>query len=237
MEVDYKMTKGAIAEDMIMVKMPFTKSLVYRTDTLNDDWENIFSSDLAEYVRKQAFLVDGRVLRMKNDKSQRYLFDRNMSISMLRDSGDSGMLLGTTSHPDEDVFWNFTMTLHAFLPKNSTIDKCIEELLLDLVRSLFQRLDSNLEISSYNMQKRILVRDSTKLICFAHYMARGETIEEATEAVTKEYWLKKPTTFVDDSEGPFNWPLHQPKKKVGDSLKPIHINVAEAESNLEQETM
>ena len=91
--------------------------------------QNIFSSDLAEYVRKQAFLVDGRVLRMKNDKSQRYLFDRNMSISMLRDSGDSGMLLGTTSHPDEDVFWNFTMTLHAFLPKNSTIDKCIEVLI------------------------------------------------------------------------------------------------------------
>jgi hypothetical protein len=55
--------------------------------------------------------------------------------------------------------------------------------------------------------------------------------------VTKEYWLKKPTTFVDDSEGPFNWPLHQPKKKVGDALKPIYINVAEAESNLEQETM
>jgi hypothetical protein len=81
---------------------------------------------LAEYVRKQAFLVDGKVLRLKNDVSQRYLFDKNTSIMMLRDSSDSGMLLGTTSHPDEDVFWNFTMTLHAFLPKNSTIDKCIE---------------------------------------------------------------------------------------------------------------
>jgi hypothetical protein len=53
MDVEYKIVKQTIAEEMIMVKMPFSKSVVYRTDTLNDDWEVFFWFHRLESVLKR----------------------------------------------------------------------------------------------------------------------------------------------------------------------------------------
>jgi len=49
---------------VIMVKMPFNKTFVYKTDTLNDNWQNIFSEDISTLIRKQKFLVEKKVLKL-----------------------------------------------------------------------------------------------------------------------------------------------------------------------------
>lgn len=204
---------------------------------MKDDWTTIFSDDVAKYVKKQQFVYeDNQLLSTNDEKSSKFSFGKNSSIKMLRSSRDNGLVLSEETDHYENVYFNFNMNLHAILLKNSNIDDIIDALVTDLQRSLFQRLYSNILVPSDNLQKRVIVKDVKRLIPFPEYVLPKETSEEAKQRTINTFNLNAKTTFVDDSEAPFNWPIKKQKIKLVDQVRPGYISVDESEKNLELET-
>ena len=131
MESDYETKVMDLKNNVILLKMPFSKTFVIKTDTISEDWHNNLYDDLEDYVKKQKFLTDNhKILVLNDDNSRRNTFSENSTIKILRDSTDNGLIMKPKTDGDY-VFCNFTMTLHAFLPKGCTIDKAVDELLFD----------------------------------------------------------------------------------------------------------
>jgi len=93
----------------VLVKMPFNKSVVYKTDIAYDDWTSNMYDDLEDYIKSQKFLVEDRILSGNNANNKKFTIDKDVVIKMLRNSKDNGLLLGERRDNDY-VFCNLKMT-------------------------------------------------------------------------------------------------------------------------------